>query len=70
MPLAPKGTLNGDPKQWKCACPRHANRLVFGATGGIGGETAIALLRHGWHVKALARVAAPDPYVQLSRIRS
>jgi nucleoside-diphosphate-sugar epimerase len=32
--------------------------LVLGATGGVGGETASALLRHGWHVKALARDVA------------
>ena len=32
--------------------------LVLGATGGVGGETASALLRHGWYVKALARDAA------------
>jgi nucleoside-diphosphate-sugar epimerase len=32
--------------------------LVLGATGGVGGETAAALLRHGWHVKALARDSA------------
>ncbi len=29
--------------------------LVLGATGGIGGETATALARHGWHVRALTR---------------
>jgi hypothetical protein len=29
--------------------------LVLGATGGIGGETAAALIRHGWTVRALAR---------------
>ncbi|GGF54919.1 membrane protein [Azorhizobium oxalatiphilum] len=29
--------------------------LVLGATGGIGGETAAALLRRGWRVKALVR---------------
>jgi len=29
--------------------------LVLGATGGIGGETAAALLRRGWQVRALAR---------------
>jgi nucleoside-diphosphate-sugar epimerase len=29
--------------------------LVLGATGGIGGETAAALLRHGWKVTAMAR---------------
>jgi nucleoside-diphosphate-sugar epimerase len=32
--------------------------LVLGATGGIGGETAAALLRHGW--KVIAMVRAPD----------
>jgi nucleoside-diphosphate-sugar epimerase len=29
--------------------------LVLGATGGIGGETAAALARHGWRVIAMAR---------------
>lgn len=29
--------------------------LVLGATGGVGGETARALLRHGWTVRGLAR---------------
>ena len=29
--------------------------LVLGATGGIGGAAATALLRHGWQVTALAR---------------
>ncbi len=29
--------------------------LVTGATGGVGGEVAAALLRHGWHVRGLAR---------------
>ena len=29
--------------------------LVLGATGGVGGEMARALLRHGWRVRALAR---------------
>jgi nucleoside-diphosphate-sugar epimerase len=33
--------------------PKRA--LVLGATGGIGGETAAALLRHGWAVVAMAR---------------
>lgn len=32
--------------------------LVVGATGGIGRETAAALLAHGWHVRALHR--APE----------
>ncbi len=29
--------------------------LVLGATGGVGGEVASALLRHGWQVSALVR---------------
>ncbi|MBI1404770.1 MAG: NAD(P)H-binding protein [Caulobacter sp.] len=29
--------------------------LVLGATGGVGGETAQALARHGWAVRAMAR---------------
>lgn len=29
--------------------------LVLGATGGIGGETARALARHGWRVRAVTR---------------
>ncbi|MDT8758974.1 NAD(P)H-binding protein [Sphingomonas psychrotolerans] len=29
--------------------------LVLGATGGVGGETARALLRHGWQVRGLVR---------------
>ena len=33
--------------------------LVLGATGGIGGELTIALLRSGWHVRALHRRPAP-----------
>jgi nucleoside-diphosphate-sugar epimerase len=39
---------NGDAQDKRTA-------LVLGATGGVGGETAAALLRHGWHVRALAR---------------
>lgn len=34
--------------------------LVLGATGGVGGETARALLRHGWRVRALARRMPAD----------
>lgn len=30
--------------------------LVLGATGGVGGETARALVRRGWRVRALTRV--------------
>lgn len=33
--------------------------LVIGATGGIGGEVAGALVRHGWTVRALTRRAQP-----------
>ena len=33
--------------------PRIA--LVLGANGGVGGETATALIRHGWTVRALVR---------------
>jgi nucleoside-diphosphate-sugar epimerase len=29
--------------------------FITGATGGVGGEVAAALLRHGWRVRALAR---------------
>ncbi len=29
--------------------------LVLGATGGVGGETARALIAHGWHVRGLTR---------------
>ena len=35
--------------------------LVLGATGGIGGEAAAALLRHGWKVVAMARGPAGSP---------
>ena len=35
--------------------------LVLGATGGVGGETAAALLRHGWTVVAMARDPARRP---------
>jgi nucleoside-diphosphate-sugar epimerase len=34
--------------------------LVIGATGGIGGEAASALVRHGWTVRALTRRAQPS----------
>jgi nucleoside-diphosphate-sugar epimerase len=33
--------------------------LVIGATGGIGGEVAGALVRHGWTVRALTRRSQP-----------
>jgi nucleoside-diphosphate-sugar epimerase len=38
--------------------------LVLGATGGIGGETAAALLRHGWTVVAMARDPARRPQAE------
>lgn len=34
--------------------------LVLGATGGVGGETARALVRHGWTVRAMARRVPAD----------
>ena len=34
---------------------RTKRALVIGATGGVGGEVAMALLRHGWTVRGLAR---------------
>ncbi len=33
--------------------------LILGATGGIGGQTAHALSRHGWKIRALARNGRP-----------
>lgn len=33
--------------------------LILGATGGIGGETAAALERHGWRIRALSRSGKP-----------
>ncbi|MET0308143.1 MAG: NAD(P)H-binding protein [Sphingomonas sp.] len=40
--------------------------LILGATGGVGGETARALLRHGWAVRGLTREMRPglDPQIQ------
>jgi nucleoside-diphosphate-sugar epimerase len=34
--------------------------LILGATGGIGGETAHALERHGWKIRALSRNGKPS----------
>jgi len=34
---------------------KQKTALVVGATGGIGGEVARALIAHGWHVRGLAR---------------
>ena len=41
---------------------------MLGATGGVGGETAAALRRHGWHVKALARDPAKGAAKQAADI--
>ena len=38
--------------------------LVLGATGGIGGETARALARHGWKIRALSRNGATSTSAQ------
>jgi len=35
--------------------PQNRIALVLGANGGVGGETAAALVRHGWTVRALVR---------------
>ena len=35
--------------------PSSRTALVLGANGGVGGETAAALVRHGWTVRALVR---------------
>ena len=40
--------------------PSTRTVLVLGATGGIGGETANALERHGWTIRALSRRGRPD----------
>jgi NAD(P)-dependent dehydrogenase (short-subunit alcohol dehydrogenase family) len=34
--------------------------LLLGATGGIGGETALALSRHGWKIRAFSRTGSPS----------
>ncbi|MFC4764974.1 NAD-dependent epimerase/dehydratase family protein [Dyella koreensis] len=34
--------------------------LVVGANGGVGSETCLALLRHGWQVRAMARIPKAD----------
>jgi nucleoside-diphosphate-sugar epimerase len=41
---------------------------VLGATGGIGGEIAAALLRHGWSVTALARDTGKRANPALARV--
>lgn len=42
---------------------QQRSALVLGATGGIGGETAHALARYGWRIRALAR----EPSASLGR---
>jgi nucleoside-diphosphate-sugar epimerase len=46
--------------------PRSLERiaLVIGAAGGIGGETAAALARHGWSVRGLTRRPQPPRLVE------
>ncbi len=44
--------------------------LVLGATGGIGGEAAAALLRHGWSVVAMARRPAAAAKAAADRLNS
>ena len=34
--------------------------LVLGASGGIGGESALALWQHGWKIRAFSRTASPS----------
>jgi nucleoside-diphosphate-sugar epimerase len=35
--------------------------LVLGASGGVGGASAAALLRHGWRVRAMGRIIPANP---------
>lgn len=42
--------------------------LVLGATGGIGGAIAAALLRHGWQVRGMARQAPPPGGLAARRV--
>ena len=41
------------------ATPQQRTALVIGAAGGIGGEAAAALARHGWTVRGLTRRPMP-----------
>ena len=43
--------------------------LILGATGGIGGAVARAMLAHGWSVKAMRRGASPSGGDQSAGIR-
>lgn len=47
---------------------RKKMALVLGATGGIGGGIATALLRHGWQVRGMARDTAKAKGVGPARI--
>lgn len=47
---------------------KNKTALVLGATGGIGGETAAALLRHGWNVIGMVR-AKPTSSDRLAHIQ-
>ena len=42
---------------------RASTALVLGASGGVGGEVARTLLRHGWRVRALIRDLARAPRI-------
>ncbi|MFL6604733.1 MAG: NmrA family NAD(P)-binding protein [Steroidobacteraceae bacterium] len=39
--------------------------MILGATGGIGGELAAALTRHGWEIKVLHRNPAKGTHASL-----
>src|SRR5476649_1539857 len=39
--------------------PSEKIALVIGAAGGVGGDTAAALIRHGWSVRGLTRRPRP-----------
>ncbi|WP_138919483.1 NAD-dependent epimerase/dehydratase family protein [Oceanicola sp. S124] len=43
--------------------------LVLGATGGIGGSIAGALLRHGWQVRGMARQVMPSGAGRIDWVR-
>lgn len=47
---------------------RDKTALVLGATGGIGGGIAAALLAHGWHVRGMARTVPAKADAALARI--
>jgi NAD(P)-dependent dehydrogenase (short-subunit alcohol dehydrogenase family) len=41
--------------------PSEKIALVIGAAGGVGGDTAAALIRHGWSVRGLTLVPGRPP---------